>query len=209
MMAKPKVEGPYRVVKMENGEWKIMRVAGRYPSLESVEQRRVDEERAHAWNLEHGRPARPLRDEAYWERERVHAGQEIMRDIDGGKHYAHRQAAYRRSVELNRQWQDQQHEKEGVSMGTTVKFVIGTRGLETSVDEVYTEEEWYNTDDLPSNTNWEHVEVEDDQAMSAYIAAQNRFLHAAWTPNQDYEAREENAQIMEKAQQEMKRLRKN
>jgi hypothetical protein len=91
-----------------------------------------------------------------------------------------------------------------------VNFVIGFRGLETSIAEFFMENEWYNTpsEELPPNTQWEHVSVASEADMNAYIAAQNRYLEAAWTPNQTAE-REENSRIMAEAQAEMGRLRKN
>jgi hypothetical protein len=42
----------------------------------------------------------------YWEEKVRVAGHEILRDLDGGKVYTHRQAAYRRCKQLNDQWMD-------------------------------------------------------------------------------------------------------
>lgn len=75
----------------------------------------------------------------------------------------------------------------------TIKFVIGTHGLNTSIDEFYTWEEWTaaSNEDLPANTSWDIVEVASEDDMNAFLAAKNRYLEAAWTPNQTPEDREE------------------
>ena len=92
-----------------------------------------------------------------------------------------------------------------------INFVIGIRGMETSIAEFFTEEEWndLSNEDMPANTQWDHVSVASEADMDAYIAAQNRYLEADWTPNQSPEEREENGRIMAEAQAEMGRLRKN
>lgn len=97
--------------------------------------------------------------------------------------------------------------KEKIEM--TVKFVLGfASGLNTSIDEVLTETEFWKQE-LPANTSWNHVEVASLADKYTYISAQNRYLAAAWTPNQNAEEREENGVIMAEAEAEMKRLRIN
>lgn len=89
-----------------------------------------------------------------------------------------------------------------------MRFVIGMRGLETSVDTVMTEDQFWANDDLPPNMQWEHVEVESEEDKNKYVAARERYLEAAWTPNQSAEDRKDNAVIMREAEAEMERLRK-
>lgn len=85
-------------------------------------------------------------------------------------------------------------------MGATVhpcQFVIGTRGLNTSIDDFYWEEDWQNADDLPPNTTWEHVTVRRPSDVDKWLDAKNRWLSAAWTPNQSPDERDENAVVMQ------------
>jgi hypothetical protein len=89
-----------------------------------------------------------------------------------------------------------------------VKFVIGMRGLNVEIDEFYTFEEFFSTN-VPPNTSWDVVEVENEDDVEAFIAAKNRYLRAAWTTNQTEKDRKENGRIMVKAEAEMARLRKN
>jgi len=75
-----------------------------------------------------------------------------------------------------------------------ITFYVGIEGLNTSVQYVYTLEEWHDTD-LPANVQWECVTVANEADKAAYIEAYNRYLCAAWTPNQTRDDREENAMV--------------
>ena len=86
-----------------------------------------------------------------------------------------------------------------------VPFVIGTSGLNTSIDEYYLESDWQKAD-LPPNMNWEHVTVASYADKNAWLAAKNAWLEAAWTPNQSDGDRRENAQIMRDAEKRMTEL---
>jgi len=93
-------------------------------------------------------------------------------------------------------------------MGATIlpcDFVIGIQGLETSIETFFWEYEWQIAD-LPANMSWEHVKVRYPGDVQKWIEARNRYLSAAWTPNQDDEERAENAQIMRDAEKMMSAL---
>ncbi len=89
-----------------------------------------------------------------------------------------------------------------------VTFYVGMTGLDIRIDEFMTQDEWDNTpaDDFPSNVNWESATVTDKQAMNQWIAAKNRWLCAAWTPNQSYDDQQDNIAVMREAAAEMDRL---
>lgn len=113
--AKRKVEGPFKVASVGE-QWKVVRVIGKNPSLEVIEshyQREMEQKNARpARPARPGGPVRPARpaiqphDDAYWAQERAQAGQDVTRDIDGGKLYPQRQGAYRRSLSLNEQYNE-------------------------------------------------------------------------------------------------------
>ncbi len=86
------------------------------------------------------------------------------------------------------------------------RFVVGTRSMETAIAEQFTLQEWDACDDLPPNMSWEHITTRTEEDAHAWIAAKNRYLCAAWTPNQDEEERAENKIIMNEALAEMVRL---
>lgn len=87
-----------------------------------------------------------------------------------------------------------------------VTFVIGLSGLNTSIEEVYTQEEWAMDNDLPPNMQWEHITVATEEDATKWRRAKNRWLSAAWTANQTRDERIENAQIMREAEAEMASL---
>lgn len=92
-------------------------------------------------------------------------------------------------------------------MSNTV-FYYATHGLDAGIYDFMTEQEWNTTpdDQFPANVNWHRVEVANQEDVETYINAQNRYLRAAWTPNQDFDEREENSRIMKEAGQIMSRL---
>jgi len=79
-----------------------------------------------------------------------------------------------------------------------ITFHVGTRGLESQLDQslIYTDKEFYS-EELPANVSWKHVTVRNHADMDKWLDAKNRWLSAAWTPNQSPDEREENSQIME------------
>lgn len=85
------------------------------------------------------------------------------------------------------------------------KFVIGTTGLNTSIDEIMTEETFWKSD-LPANTQWTHVTVASEEDANKWIDAKNAWLTAAWTPNQSYEEMSKNKKIMSQAEETMTAL---
>ena len=89
-----------------------------------------------------------------------------------------------------------------------ITFYVGMTGLNTSIDEFMTEDEWNNTapDDFPPNVNWEQVTVVSEQDVDKWVVAKNHHLCAAWTPNQSQDEREDNAVKMRLAAAEMDRL---
>jgi hypothetical protein len=94
-------------------------------------------------------------------------------------------------------------EAEVASPYEVFRFVVGTRGLETSIAEYMAEEEFWECSDLPPNISWEHIAVRTPEDAQAWIAAKNAYLCAAWTPNQDEEERAANKIIMHEALAEM------
>jgi hypothetical protein len=181
-MARQKIAGPYKAVPVGE-QWKVVRVIGRHPSLEAIEQRRLEIQQAHQRELEQHphRPLRPLRDEAYWERQRAQAGQEIVRDVDGGKLYSHRQAAYRRSVTLNRQWQNQQLSEDRKETFTMTQqqqqqtFHLEYPPFSCDPINILTDEEFWQ--ELPANHHYETVTVPGDfrsvEELEAWVAREN------------------------------------
>lgn len=85
------------------------------------------------------------------------------------------------------------------------KFVIGTTGLNTSIDEVMTEQAFWNSE-LPPNRQWQHVTVARESDADSWLKAKNQWLTAAWTPNQSYEEMSENKKIMRQAEAAMASL---
>ena len=88
----------------------------------------------------------------------------------------------------------------------TLTFVVGEMGLDTRLSTIYDTEAEFFQDDPPANHSWTHVTVASEADREAWIAAKNRWLAAAWTPNQTREEREENARIEREAEAEMSRL---
>lgn len=88
------------------------------------------------------------------------------------------------------------------------RFVVGTNGLNTSVDEFMTEEKYWSSElgVLPPNTQWQHVTVASEEDADAWLEAKNAWLAAAWEPNQSDDDRTENAVIMREAEQRMAAL---
>lgn len=82
------------------------------------------------------------------------------------------------------------------------KFVIGTSGLNTSIDEIMTEEAFWDSEP-PPNTQWQHVTVASKEDANKWIDAKNAWLSAAWEPNQSYEQMSENRKIMRQAEETM------
>lgn len=85
------------------------------------------------------------------------------------------------------------------------KFVIGTAGLNTSIDEVMTEAAFWESE-LPPNMSWTHVTVASELDANAWLEAKNAWLAAAWEPNQSYEQMSENKKIMRQAEATMTSL---
>lgn len=79
-----------------------------------------------------------------------------------------------------------------------VTYHVGIQGLEERLDSslIYIDQEFYSEDNLPANVNWQEVTVASEQDMDKWIEAKNRWLSAAWTPNQSPDEREENSLIM-------------
>ena len=79
-----------------------------------------------------------------------------------------------------------------------ITFHVGTRGLEERLDQslVYTDKEFYS-EELPPNVSWETVTVASKRDMGKWLSAKNKWLSAAWTPNQSPDEREENSLIMQ------------
>jgi hypothetical protein len=89
-----------------------------------------------------------------------------------------------------------------------ITFYVGMTGLNIRIDEFMTEDEWKNmpAEDFPANVTWESATVADEQAMNRWIAAKNKWLCAAWTPNQSYEDQQDNIIVMREAAAEMDSL---
>ncbi len=90
----------------------------------------------------------------------------------------------------------------------SISFHVAEYGLETSLDEVLSDDEFNSRDpeEFEPNRNWYSVTVANEADQKRWTELRNQYLDAAWTPNQDEETREENAEIMRKAEQEMREL---
>lgn len=87
-------------------------------------------------------------------------------------------------------------------------------GCPTQIAEVFTEEEFFSGEP-PANRIRECITVADQEAIDRWLAAKNRWLAAAWEPNQyDNHHGEvdpsavlaENARIRQEAEEEMESL---
>jgi len=99
-----------------------------------------------------------------------------------------------------------QERKEGE--GKPVIFHVAEHGLETSLDEVLSDEEFNNRDhqDFEPNRHWETITVANEDDMNRWVQLRNEWLSCAWTPNQDSETRSENADRMREIEKEMRSL---
>ncbi len=99
-----------------------------------------------------------------------------------------------------------QERKEGE--GKPVTFHVAEHGLETSVDEVLSSEDFSGRDpqDFEPNRHWYVVTVANKGDKKRWIQLRNEWLGCAWTPNQSSEERSENADRMREIEKEMRDL---
>ncbi|MCK5460164.1 hypothetical protein KAI52_03550 [Candidatus Parcubacteria bacterium] len=89
-----------------------------------------------------------------------------------------------------------------------VTFYVAEHGLETSVDEVISNDEYIDrdTDDFEPNRNWYSITVENEADKKEWVRMKNEWLSCAWTPNQNNEERTENAERMRELAKQMREL---
>lgn len=89
-----------------------------------------------------------------------------------------------------------------------VTFHVAEHGLETSLDEVMSDDEWNDADneDFAPNRNWYSVTVKSEADKKRWVDLKNEWLSCAWTPNQDMDERSENADRMREIEKEMRSL---
>lgn len=93
-------------------------------------------------------------------------------------------------------------------MQQPVTFHVAEHGLETSVDEVLSDEDFQGRDpeDFEPNRNWYAVTVASDADKNRWVELRNEYLTCSWTPNQSTEEREKNADRMREIEKEMRDL---
>ena len=93
-------------------------------------------------------------------------------------------------------------------MQKPVTFHVAEHGLETSVDAVLSNDEFYDRDpeDFEPNRNWYDVTVASEEDEKKWIELRNEYLSCAWTPNQGTDERRENADRMREIENEMREL---
>jgi hypothetical protein len=86
-----------------------------------------------------------------------------------------------------------------------ITFFVATCGLETSIDEALTEEEYFTRapEEFAPNRHWFSVTVNSEEDRDNWIRAYNSMLEGQWTPNQTSEERNYFAKQIEKARKEM------
>ena len=89
-----------------------------------------------------------------------------------------------------------------------ITFHVAEHGLETSIDEILSDEDFNKRDkeDFEPNRNWYSVDVATEEDKNKWVDLRNKWLNLAWTPNQDSDTREENADKMRKIEQKMREL---
>ena len=93
-------------------------------------------------------------------------------------------------------------------MQKPVTFHVAEHGLETSVDEVLSDEDFQGRDpeDFEPNRHWYDVTVANEVDKKKWIDLRNEWLSCSWTPNQDMNERSENADRMREIEKEMRDL---
>jgi len=89
-----------------------------------------------------------------------------------------------------------------------VVFHIAHRGLEQSLHEVVTDEEFKKREpnDFEPNLNWDTVKVANEAAKQKWVDLENEWLNLAWESNQSPDEQVENGKRMKEIEAEKKAL---
>jgi hypothetical protein len=89
-----------------------------------------------------------------------------------------------------------------------VTFYVATVGLQTGIDEVLTEEEYFSLspEEFLPNRHWFSVTVRNETDKKKWLKTFSSTLEAKWTPNQTQADKEYNGKIIEENSKIFKQL---
>ena len=89
-----------------------------------------------------------------------------------------------------------------------VTFYVAERGLQTSIEDTLSKDDYENKDpeSFEPNNHWSRITVESEADKDRWIELRNEWLSCAWTPNQERDERTQNAERMREIEGELREL---
>ena len=91
-------------------------------------------------------------------------------------------------------------------MENGITFYVAETGTEAKIQEVLSEEEYFDRETFPVNHNWYPVRVRHEADKERWVGLRNEWLRCAWTPNQTDVEKEEWGARMKEIEEEIKGL---